>query len=130
MPIILWKNIKDLDNNSAGFYSMEKLSVTNQAELPKNTFIGDINTYTALKQIPILSNTVEKVETLINKSITIRCDATAVYICLHNFTENDVGLKIFLYRTNRRRKSKKGYSHPADPDRPIRSCKIWLRLCC
>lgn len=119
LPIILGKIYQGLDNKSNGKLQLKGLSVTGHTELSKNTFIGNIpfsDIQSTIQQNAVLQEKVTYIENKINKVITIKKDTDNIYICLNNFTASDIGSRIFLYRTTRRRQSKKGYHHPSDPN--------------
>ena len=121
-PIILGK-LYTGDETSASNYSFDNsLVVTNYAKLPTHTIIGDLK-YSDLQRV---SRQADYLETLIKeedasgpldgnaKEITMSLaeNGYKIIVNLHNFNSSDVGNKIYLYRTCRRKK--KGYKHPSD----------------
>lgn len=124
-PLILGKLFTGGETSATNFSHANSLVVTEAAELPGNTTIGGVSVRGMITKL----NAVEGVSQggyaeEGQKSISIQVkqiwDEEINYpkptlrIFLHNFSEDDVGSYVYLYRTTRGASQPKAYKHPAN----------------
>lgn len=139
-PIILGKLYTGNESPATNFSNANSLTVTESATLPANTTIGGMSFLDMATKLNAFKDVKDGVDSLVNESsgkdeiasnqygiqMYIRQLYGSVgglhmllYLKLHGFTYDDVGKKIYLFRTTRNVRTSnnnrsRGYKHPAD----------------
>lgn len=127
-PLILGKLFTGGEESATNFSHANSLVVTESAKLPGNTTIGGVSVRELITKMNAVddmlladSNGDDKSEL---KSLSLRIERVLysstnyplphLRIILHNFSEDDIGSYVYLYRTTRGTGQPKAYKHPAN----------------
>lgn len=143
-PIVLGKLYTGKESNATNFSNANSLTVTESATLPANTIIGGVSFLDMATKLNTFKDVKENVDSLVNGSsgetpqtaggygvsMQVRQEQTAssdihIILCvkLHGFTCDDIGKKLYLFRTtrgasstrsSRPRCNPRGYKHPSN----------------